>query len=80
VPENEFPMTLEGQAIAVERFDRLSDGSAVHIEDFAQVFGVYPDDKYEKASQRNIAKVIASECAEADIAEFIRRVTFLAIR
>ena len=67
---------VSGQALAVERFDRLSDGSAVHIEDFAQVFRVYPKDKYEKASQRNIAQVLAAECGEADIAEFIRRLTF----
>ncbi len=65
-----------GQALAVERFDRLRDGSAVHIEDFAQVFRVYPKDKYEKASQRNIAMVLAAECAEGDIVEYIRRLTF----
>ena len=68
--------TLTGQALAVERFDRLSDGEAVHIEDFAQIFGVYPEDKYKKASYRNIARIIATEGSEADIVEFIRRVTF----
>ena len=67
---------IGGQALAIERFDRLGDGSAVHIEDFAQVFRVYPNDKYEKASQRNIAQVLAAECSEEDIAEFIRRPTF----
>ena len=69
--------TLKGrQALAIERFDRLSDGTAVHIEDFAQVFGLYPDDKYNKASARNIAAVIAAESGVDDIAEFIRRLTF----
>ncbi|WP_340116162.1 HipA domain-containing protein [Pelagibius sp. 7325] len=67
---------VRGQALAIERFDRLSDGSAVHIEDFAQVFGVYPKDKYEKASARSIARVIAAEGNEADITEFVRRLTF----
>jgi len=67
---------LEGQALAIERFDRLSDGTAVHIEDFAQVFGVYPEEKYRQASARSIAKVIGAEGSEADIAEFIRRLTF----
>jgi len=67
---------LEGQALAIERFDRLQDGSAVHFEDFAQIFRVYPEDKYKKASARNIAQVIAAEGTEADIAEFIRRLTF----
>ena len=68
--------TLEGPALAIERFDRLQDGSAVHVEDFAQVFRVHPEGKYDKASARNIAQVIAAEGTEADIAEFIRRLTF----
>ena len=67
---------IGGQALAIERFDRLGDGSVVHIEDFAQIFRVYPNDKYDKASQRNIAQVLAAECREDDIAEFIRRLTF----
>ena len=67
---------LSGQALAVRRFDRSDDGGAVHVEDFAQVFGVYPEDKYKKASARNIATVIGAECGEGDIAEFIRRLTF----
>ena len=68
---------LKGQALVIERFDRLPEGGgAVHIEDFAQVFSVYPQDKYKKARMRNIARVIASEGDEADIAEFVRRLTF----
>jgi serine/threonine-protein kinase HipA len=68
--------SLKGQALSIERFDRLSDGSAVHIEDFAQVFDVYPRDKYDKASAVNIATVIGAESDEDDIREFIRRLTF----
>jgi len=68
--------TLKGQALAIERFDRLSDGTAVHIEDFAQVFQLYPDDKYRKATAMNIATVIGAEGGEADIVEFVRRLTF----
>ena len=41
---------LNGQALAIERFDRLGDGTLVHVEDFAQVFGVHPENKYKKAS------------------------------
>ncbi|HYP66830.1 MAG TPA: HipA domain-containing protein [Thiobacillaceae bacterium] len=66
-----------GQALVIERFDRLpAGGGPVHIEDFAQIFGVYPENKYKKASMRNIASVIASEGDDADIAEFVRRLTF----
>jgi len=67
---------LNGQALAIERFDRLAGGNAVHTEDFAQIFGLYPDDKYDKASSMNIAAVIAAESNQADIVEFIRRLTF----
>ncbi len=67
---------LNGKALAIERFDRLADGTTVHIEDFAQIFGVYPEDKYKKANYRNIAAVLAAEASDEDIAEFIRRLTF----
>lgn len=63
------------QAFVIKRFDR-TDGQAIHIEDFAQVFGVYPQDKYKKASMRNIAQVIGIEGQEKDIAEFTRRLVF----
>ena len=71
--------TLNGKALAIERFDRLADGTPVHIEDFAQVFNVYPDDKYRAGNMRGIANVIATESNEEDIAEFIRRLTFNAL-
>lgn len=60
---------------AIKRFDRSEDG-AVHTEDFAQVFGAYPDDKYKKATCRSIAKVLDIETGESDVAEFIRRPVF----
>lgn len=63
-------------AFVIERFDRLSDGGRVHIEDFAQVYGVYAENKYKKAKMRNIAQVIAAEGSTEDLAEFIRRLTF----
>jgi|TARA_E500000318_G_scaffold85190_2_gene81059 serine/threonine-protein kinase HipA len=68
--------SLRGRAFAIRRFDRPAAGGALHIEDFAQVFGVYPDAKYKKASARNIAAVVAAESGGADTAEFIRRLTF----
>ncbi len=68
--------TPGGQALAIERFDRLQGGGKVQIEDFAQVFNIYPKDKYKKASIRNIAEVIGIEGDERDVAEFVRRLTF----
>ncbi|BBK42053.1 kinase [Allostella vacuolata] len=64
-----------GQALAVRRFDRGPDGP-VHIEDFAQVFGLFPEQKYERASYRNIAEVIRAETDQASQDEFIRRLVF----
>lgn len=64
------------QAFVIERFDRDEDGSVTHIEDFAQIFNVYPENKYKKASYRNLISVIASESDHDDVAEFIRRLTF----
>lgn len=63
------------QAFAIKRFDR-AHRQAVHFEDFAQVFGIYPQDKYQKASMRNIAQVIGMEGEQKDIAEFTRRLVF----
>ena len=66
---------LAGKAYAIARFDRTSEGP-VHIEDFAQVYGVYPENKYKNASSRNIATVLGTEGTDADVAEFIRRLVF----
>ncbi len=68
---------LEGPALAVKRFDR-SETEPVHMEDFAQVFGVYAEDKY-KGSYKNIAQVLWAETGEAGIVEFTRRVVFNAL-
>jgi serine/threonine-protein kinase HipA len=62
-------------AFAIRRFDRSEEG-AVHTEDFAQVYSVYPDDKYENASYRSILTVLAAETDDTSIIEFIRRLTY----
>ena len=70
---------FEEEAFAIRRFDRPLKGPPVHIEDFAQVFGVYPAEKYDKGSYRNIAKVLWLETGEAGVSEFIRRLVFNAL-
>ncbi|MCF6343096.1 MAG: HipA domain-containing protein [Devosiaceae bacterium] len=70
---------LRGEkAFVIKRFDR-AEHEKIHIEDFAQVFGVYPDKKYEKASYRNIATVLGIETSQQDVSEFIRRLVFSAL-
>ena len=66
---------MKGKALAVRRFDRTDKGP-VHIEDFAQVFELWPNEKYGKASYRNIAEVIAAETGTPGVAEFVRRLVF----
>ena len=45
------------------------------MEDFAQVFGGFPDDKYEHRSYANIAAVLW-ESGEQSTWEFVRRLVF----
>jgi serine/threonine-protein kinase HipA len=66
---------LEGKALVVRRFDR--EGKArIHMEDFAQVFGLFPDDKYGHRSYANIASVLWAETGEQGTYEFVRRLVF----
>lgn len=67
---------IEEEAFAIRRFDRREDGGRIHIEDFAQVFGVYPGEKYDKGSYRYLAKVLWLETGEEGVREFIRRLVF----
>ena len=67
---------IEGKALAVQRFDRGSKGESIHMEDFAQVFGLYPEDKYRHRSYANIAAVLWAETGEASTYEFVRRLVF----
>jgi serine/threonine-protein kinase HipA len=68
--------TVESKALAVKRFDRLPDGTRVHMEDFAQVFGEFPNNKYKFHSYANIAAVLWAEIGEDAVLEFVRRIVF----
>jgi serine/threonine-protein kinase HipA len=67
---------LKGKALAVQRFDRADGGQRIHMEDFAQVFGVFPNNKYEGHSYANIAAVLWAEMGDAGTYEFVRRLVF----
>lgn len=69
----------DGNAFIIKRFDRDAHHQGIHIEDFAQVFGVFPDKKYRAASYRNIAEVIWLEVGEKGLIEFTRRFIFNAL-
>jgi len=68
--------TVGGKAVAVKRFDRLPDGTPIHMEDFAQVFGEFPNNKYKFHSYANIAAVLWAEIGKDAVLEFVRRLVF----
>lgn len=70
---------IDEPVFASKRFDRSDEGERIHIEDFAQVFGVMPASKYERASYRSIARVLAIETGNRGVEEFIRRLVFNAL-
>jgi serine/threonine-protein kinase HipA len=55
LPEIKLPD--EDYAFAIKRFDRNEHGR-IHTEDFAQVFGKYPSEKYDGHSYENIGKML----------------------
>ena len=67
---------MKGKALVVQRFDRAAGGRRIHMEDFAQLFGLFPDDKYGHRSYANIASVLWAETGEVGTYEFVRRLVF----
>ena len=68
----------ENWAFAVRRFDRTSNRGLVHIEDLAQVRGVYPAQKYE-GNFETIAGLLYRGHDSTALQEFVRRLTFFTL-
>ena len=66
----------ERLALAVRRFDRPGEGRRIHTEDFAQVFGVYPQRKYDRYGYIAIGRVLATYSNEAAVDQFARRLIY----
>ncbi|RBQ14096.1 type II toxin-antitoxin system HipA family toxin [Spongiactinospora rosea] len=62
-------------AYAVRRFDRDDRRDAIHIEDLAQVRGVYPREKY-LGNYETVAALIYRRRDTASLREFARRLAF----
>jgi serine/threonine-protein kinase HipA len=76
---NEFDTVSEGKVLLVKRFDRGDEGERIHIEDFAQVFGVYPSRKYEGAAYHDIAAALNVAASPTAALEFVRRLALAVI-
>lgn len=59
--------------LAVHRYDRDAPGR-VHVEDFAQVLGIFPEDKYRGASYLQVAAVLNAFLGEEAVTELVRRI------
>jgi serine/threonine-protein kinase HipA len=77
IPDQTY--SLQRKALAVKRFDRVNAGKPVHMEDFAQVFAEFPNNKYKFHSYANIASVLWAEIGEQAVIEFVRRLVFSVI-
>jgi serine/threonine-protein kinase HipA len=66
----------KSNAYFVRRFDRGPDGERIHAEDFNQIYGQYPEQKYEQHGYTGMAKDIWALLGERGLTEFIRRVIF----
>jgi serine/threonine-protein kinase HipA len=78
IPE-EFNIMSTGKVLLVRRFDRGADGTRVHMEDFAQVFGRYPSEKYTGAACHNIAAALNSGVSFDSAIAFVRRLALAAV-
>lgn len=65
-------------AYAVRRFDRDEQRRLIHIEDFAQVRGVYPSQKYH-GNLETVASLAYRGRDTAALHEFVRRVVFFVL-
>jgi len=75
----EFETLSDGKVLLVKRFDRGASGERIHIEDFAQVFGVYPSRKYQGAAYHDIAAALNVAVSSTAALEFVRRLALAAI-
>jgi serine/threonine-protein kinase HipA len=63
-------------AYFIRRFDRGPDGERIHAEDFNQIYGQYPEKKYEQYGYTGMAKDLWALLGEKGLTEFIRRIVF----
>ncbi len=67
---------LDGNALAIRRFDRGPDGERIHIEDLCQAFRVQPEEKYRARSFVDVVRLISTVLGAQQLDEFVRRLTF----
>lgn len=66
----------ESLALAIRRFDRPEPGRRIHMEDFAQILGLYPEGKYDAYNYETLARLIFALTGKPGLDEFILRLVF----
>ncbi len=64
-------------ALAIRRFDRPTPDKRFHMEDFAQILDLYPEQKYSKYNYETLARLIKALGDEDDLPQYIRRIVFV---
>ena len=67
----------ETQAFVIRRFDRPVPGKRLHMEDFNQILGLYPEQKYARFNYETIARLTLVLTGAAGLEELIRRYVFM---
>jgi serine/threonine-protein kinase HipA len=69
----------ERLAYAIQRFDRDANGTRIHTEDFAQVFGVDPEDEYTATNYDTVGNLIFGVFPDpyGQLTEYVRRLVFM---
>jgi serine/threonine-protein kinase HipA len=75
----EFLRGVETLCYAIRRFDRLDSGQRVHMEDFAQVFGIYADRKYDAKNFESIGNIVYQLGGLPELRVYVRRLVFMVL-
>jgi serine/threonine-protein kinase HipA len=67
----------ETQAFVIRRFDRPVPGKRIHMEDFNQILGLYPEQKYARFNYETIARLTLVLTGATGLEELIRRYVFM---
>ena len=80
IPEDIADDAITGaNALAIRRFDRTTPGGRIHTEDFAQVFGAYPERKYARYGYGDVGRVLAAFSNRDAVDQFARRLIYNAM-
>jgi serine/threonine-protein kinase HipA len=75
----EFDTLSDGKVLLVKRSDLGINGKRIHMEDFAQVFGVNPSRKYERGAYHDIAAALNIAVSSDAALELVRRLALAAL-